>query len=167
MYANALSQFGDHQKAAEIIESASETLDVLSSPYKIWAKETLALIYSRLNRLQEAAELREQNLESSINVYGLKHRETIKARVSLAWSYEKLDRPQDGIEILADVVSSARNTYGTDDPETIRHVERLNRMLARHEGEEAKKATEASAPSESSFSNRWTLKRLIQRRQRA
>lgn len=133
MYANALSQFGNHQKAAEILESAFETLDVLSSPYMIWTKETLALIYSRLNRLQEAAELREQNLEASIRVYGSKHRETIKARVSLTWSYEKLDRPQDGIEILTDVANSARNTYGTDDPETIRYVGYLDRMLARYE----------------------------------
>lgn len=163
-YADALSRSGNHQKAVELLESAITTREESLSTdhnFGIRGKSILAGVYWRLNRCQEAAELFQQVLELAVRVYGNGHKYTLQSRANLALCYEKLDRSQDGIRILAETVDLARDNYGHDDPETIKYGESLKRMQARYDQSLAHKAAESSS------SNRWTLKKMVQGHRRS
>lgn len=164
LYADALSQSGENQKAVELLEDAIATLEEpISSEYNrvLYGNCILSEVYRKLHRWQEAAELCQQMLESRIKIYGIGHIETLNSRVNLALSYEGLNRPQDAIQTLTETVNIARNTYGGEDPNTISFADYLKQMQARYDQSLANKATQSSS------SSRWTLKNLVQRRQRS
>lgn len=164
IYADALSRSGNHQKAVELLESAIPTLEESYSTdhrFIVRRKAILAGVYWRLSRWREVAELYQQVVELAVRVFGNGHRYALISRGNLARCYEKLDRPQDGIRILAETVDLFRDNYGQDDPDTIGYEKELKRMQARYDQSLADKAAESSS------SNRWTLKKMVQGHRRS
>ncbi|MCJ1264709.1 hypothetical protein MMC22_004583 [Lobaria immixta] len=159
IYAKALSFSGNDQKAVELLEDTVMTLeesygtDHVSSFY---GQRHLLVVYMRLNRWQDAAELAQRILESSIKIYGTEHRYTLRDRFNLAISYEKLNRQQEGLRVLTEAANIARDTYGHDNPIAIESVHELKDMQARYD----------RSLADSSSSSKWTLKKMVQRHQR-
>lgn len=126
VYAEALSLSGNHHKAVDLLEDAITALEDAfdMEHYRvIEGKVTLADVYMRLRRYQEAGELREQILNDRLKHYGSKNKRTLISRYNLAITYEALGRMQDETRILTEAVNTARDTYGHDDPGTIRYAE--------------------------------------------
>lgn len=170
IHAEAFSHSGNHHKAVDLLEDAITTLEdafEMEHYRVIEGKDTLGYVYMRLRRYQEAAELREQILNHCLKHYGSKNRRTLISRYNLALTYEALDRTQDGIRILTEAANTVRDTCGHDDPFTVECVKDLEKMQARYDKSMANEATEPSESPEPSSSNRWTLKKMVQRHRRS
>lgn len=156
-----MSRFGNDQKAVDLLEDTVMNLEESFGTDHVSSfdgKKQLLIAYERLNRWQDAAELAQRMLEFSVKIYGTEHQKTLRFRLKLAINYEKLNRPREGLRVLTEAANIARDTYGHDG--AVEYVQKLKDMQAKYHRSLADKAPEPSSLS------KWTLKKMVQRRQR-
>lgn len=82
------------------------------------AQSSLAIVYTRLERYDEALELHKRSIERSIAIRGKEHPDTLVSLDNLGVFYIQIGRSDDALEILRDVLVIRERIFGHEHTKT-------------------------------------------------
>ncbi len=111
---------GDFEAAAKTFERAVELGRRIAPEYEgtISAMLSLALVYQRIDRFDDAAELQEESVALAERTYGRHHPDTLIGLNNLALLYLKNDRVDDAIALFNEILEVRLDIFGSDHVQT-------------------------------------------------